>query len=816
MKKIFSFIIAFVLILTLASCKLFHKEEVFTVSFETNGGTEIQPIKVKKDKNITVELITTKERHSFDGWFKEADLENEWVLTTEKVKEDVTLYAKWKNIVTEVPNTPANIGLTGAFLGGNINDFPKADVKEGSRTDIAKRYGSPSPTVSVPKPGTGAMGAFQRFVMSPMGLTNEENKELFIYFNWDGSFNWIEDYTHTVDTSREDDGQLKQYYNIKDYYDLEDYQVFVNYIRFRIVTKDTDGKLVKPLFQEGQAVTESSSGSSFILRKQSVNYNNGGTPEEKGDDSFDIAIAREEMDAVLTGYLENDPEAYLEVIGVQLFIAHKDKMLLYWNEDEVEKNDNEVYRNGEKNPYALYDEAGREIHAYSQDGQTIEHTFIVGSGKSIVSYYDAEGTDKENVPQKRFTEYNGQRNDFTEEEFKNFLGLIKVFYKIENENPEETIVLNQDKIEFSGGSREPVFGMQLDKNPDAPEDIVYYTLPIQANTMAVYDRNEMISIYDEYSEEEIREEAIDKTKMRQFEFLIFITLKESKNLPYTIKGTNIYDEIDGWTQHPLTKNFIPEGTRDLVALYSIQYGQDGIYNLLTHEWESTNIKINMDHSTSWKYQGNIPIKLPEGIAKEDIEIHEFTSYAYYSNDFDILRDGQEDSVELLKGLESENITSRRVRVTYALETNYTKDENDGSGYSFPFTIMNTVSSYWLDDGLLVKKERIVKDKSKKIISRNYSPDRTVINEQMDYIFHYYRDPDNVPEEELREKYRDMLLNLKYFYFEENEEFPYTTFYPAVLKILKDPESNPELYEKYKKHIWEMLGIKKNEEVPLGD
>lgn len=66
--------------------------------------------------------------------------------------------------------------------------------------------------------------------------------------------------------------------------------------------------------------------------------------------------------------------------------------------------------------------------------------------------------------------------------------MLKVFYKIEDENSEETIVLNQDKIEFSGGYRKLVFGMQLDKNPGAPEDIVYYTLPIQANNMVVYEK----------------------------------------------------------------------------------------------------------------------------------------------------------------------------------------------------------------------------------------------------------------------------------------------------------------------------------------
>lgn len=66
----------------------------YTLSFETNGGTEVN--NVSKIRNTTVDLskyITKKDGYSFDGWHTDKELTKK--VTEVKMTSDITLYAKW-------------------------------------------------------------------------------------------------------------------------------------------------------------------------------------------------------------------------------------------------------------------------------------------------------------------------------------------------------------------------------------------------------------------------------------------------------------------------------------------------------------------------------------------------------------------------------------------------------------------------------------------------------------------------------------------------------------------------------------------------
>ncbi len=66
----------------------------YTISFETNGGSEIDS--TSKVRNTTVDLskyITHKEGYSFDGWHTDKELTNK--VASIKVTANTTLYAKW-------------------------------------------------------------------------------------------------------------------------------------------------------------------------------------------------------------------------------------------------------------------------------------------------------------------------------------------------------------------------------------------------------------------------------------------------------------------------------------------------------------------------------------------------------------------------------------------------------------------------------------------------------------------------------------------------------------------------------------------------
>ena len=79
-----------------------------TVKVETNGGTKVEDIKVPYGETIN-EPTSTKEGHTFDGWYTDKELTTKWNFK-DVVKADMTLYAKWVENETPVspdkPSTP--------------------------------------------------------------------------------------------------------------------------------------------------------------------------------------------------------------------------------------------------------------------------------------------------------------------------------------------------------------------------------------------------------------------------------------------------------------------------------------------------------------------------------------------------------------------------------------------------------------------------------------------------------------------------------------------------------------------------------------
>ena len=70
--------------------------ESFTCSFETNGGSEIAPVKAVKSGSLKEPEAPVKDRYVFDGWFKDPELTKPWNFKSDRVNSDITLYARWK------------------------------------------------------------------------------------------------------------------------------------------------------------------------------------------------------------------------------------------------------------------------------------------------------------------------------------------------------------------------------------------------------------------------------------------------------------------------------------------------------------------------------------------------------------------------------------------------------------------------------------------------------------------------------------------------------------------------------------------------
>lgn len=76
------------------------KDTVYTVKFETAGGTKIENQSVKKNGTVTEPEAPEKEGFKFSGWYTDEERKAEYAFST-KVTEDLTLYAAWAEIEKE-------------------------------------------------------------------------------------------------------------------------------------------------------------------------------------------------------------------------------------------------------------------------------------------------------------------------------------------------------------------------------------------------------------------------------------------------------------------------------------------------------------------------------------------------------------------------------------------------------------------------------------------------------------------------------------------------------------------------------------------
>ena len=67
-----------------------------TVTFESNGGSDVKAQKVFKNGQATRPAPPVRAGFTFVGWAKDPALTVPFKFGTDKITEDTTLYAKWR------------------------------------------------------------------------------------------------------------------------------------------------------------------------------------------------------------------------------------------------------------------------------------------------------------------------------------------------------------------------------------------------------------------------------------------------------------------------------------------------------------------------------------------------------------------------------------------------------------------------------------------------------------------------------------------------------------------------------------------------
>ena len=134
-KKIIIICVAVVLILAIAAGVFFllNSKKEYTVTFDTDGGSKIEAITVKKDKTLQLPKDPTKEGFKFLYW---VDKDGKAVLNNFQVTSDLTLKAKWAEEDAEIffvsfdTNGGSKIDDLEVIKGEKIT-LPKDPTKDG-------------------------------------------------------------------------------------------------------------------------------------------------------------------------------------------------------------------------------------------------------------------------------------------------------------------------------------------------------------------------------------------------------------------------------------------------------------------------------------------------------------------------------------------------------------------------------------------------------------------------------------------------------------------------------------------------------------
>lgn len=132
MKKITMFVLTVFVLLFVAACG----KKMFTVTFDTQGGSAIEAVKVEKGKLLEKPADPTREHTeggtwNFVGWFKEAAGTTEFKFN-EPITADVTVFAKWSEEVVVSFNTKTSESIASVeVIAGEALEKPADPKRDG-------------------------------------------------------------------------------------------------------------------------------------------------------------------------------------------------------------------------------------------------------------------------------------------------------------------------------------------------------------------------------------------------------------------------------------------------------------------------------------------------------------------------------------------------------------------------------------------------------------------------------------------------------------------------------------------------------------
>ena len=173
--------------------------QTYTVAFDTNGGSAVDPVTVDAGSTVTKPADPMKSGHNFGGWYKDSTLQTPWNFANDTVTADTTLYAKW----TANPPAPS-------YDDPDPTYAVSAPAAENGKIAVSPKNASAGSTVTITvKPDSG-------YVLETISVTDKNGNDLKLTDKGNGK------YTFTMPASKveikatfmEDNSVLNFFYDV--------------------------------------------------------------------------------------------------------------------------------------------------------------------------------------------------------------------------------------------------------------------------------------------------------------------------------------------------------------------------------------------------------------------------------------------------------------------------------------------------------------------------------------------------------------------------------------------------------------------------
>lgn len=119
----------------------------YVVTFDSMGGSTVEPVTVHLRATIGEPEIPEKTGHIFMGWYRDGGYAELWAVDTDRVDEDMTLYAKWEE-------AEYTYGLAYTLIeDGGAYEVSKGDADVTGTVIIPEKYAYGLPVVKIAEYG---------------------------------------------------------------------------------------------------------------------------------------------------------------------------------------------------------------------------------------------------------------------------------------------------------------------------------------------------------------------------------------------------------------------------------------------------------------------------------------------------------------------------------------------------------------------------------------------------------------------------------------------------------------------------------------